>query len=36
LWKQLHEDLKAKHHLNPEKRVTMVEKARMINKSNIL
>ena len=36
LWKQIHEDLKAKHHLDPVKRLAMVEKARMINKSNIL
>jgi len=36
LWKQIHEDLKAKHHLNGEKRSELLEKARMINKSNIL
>lgn len=36
LWKQMHKDLKAKHHLDPVKRLVMDEKARMINKSNIL
>ena len=36
LWKQMHKDLKAKHHLYPAKRLVMVDKARMINKSNIL
>lgn len=32
----MHKDLKAKHHLDPVKRLVMVEKARMINKPNIL
>ena len=36
LWKQIHRDLEAKHHLDPVKRLVMVEKARRINKSNIL
>lgn len=36
LWKKIHKDLFLKHHLDPEKRLLMIEKARMINKSNIL
>ena len=36
LWKQIHIDLLEKKHLLPEKRLLMTEKARMINKSNIL
>ena len=36
LWKQIDTDLLEKKHLFPEKRLLMVEKARMINKSNIL
>lgn len=36
LWKQIYKDLLFKHHLEPEKRSLMIEKARMINKSNIL
>ena len=35
LWKQMHKNLKAKYHLDPVKRLVMVEKARIINKSNI-
>lgn len=36
LWKQLYVDLVKKNHLSNEKRLLMIEKARMINKSNIL
>lgn len=36
LWKQVHVDLLNKHHLDAEKRKQIIEKARMINKSNIL
>jgi len=36
LWKQIHKDLIAKHDLDPVKRLVMVEKTRIINKSNIL
>ena len=36
LWKDTSRDLSEKHHLNPEKRLLMIEKARMINISNIL
>ncbi len=36
LWKELHNSFVLKNHLNPEKRLIMMEKARMINKSNIL
>ena len=36
LWKQIYKDLAAKHHIDPEKRLLMKEKARMMNKSNIL
>ena len=36
LWKQIHEDFVKKHHMDPEKRLVMIEKARMINKSNII
>ena len=36
LWKQIHADLKAKHHLDLEKRSELAEKARIINKSNVL
>jgi len=36
LWKQIHVDLVAKNHLDPEKKLLMKEKAKMINKSNIL
>jgi hypothetical protein len=36
LWKQIHTDLLEKKHLLPETRILMIEKARMINKSNIL
>lgn len=32
LWKDIHKDLLQKHHLNPIKRVEMIEKARLINK----
>lgn len=35
LWKQIHADFVKKHHLDPVKRLEMIEKARMINKSNI-
>lgn len=34
LWKQIYTDLLEKKHLLPEIRVTMIEKAKMINKSN--
>jgi hypothetical protein len=36
LWKQIYIDLVEKRHLSPEKKILMIEKARMINKSNIL
>jgi hypothetical protein len=36
LWKQVHADLVNKHHLDTEKRKQIIEKARMINKSNII
>ena len=36
LWKQIHEDFIKKYHMDPEKRLIMIEKARMINKSNII
>lgn len=36
LWKKIHKDLALKHHLDPDKRLLLIEKARMINKSNIL
>ena len=36
LWKEIYKDLAAKHHVDPEKRLLMKEKARMINKSNII
>ena len=32
LWKQIYQDLLEKHHLNPDKRLVIIEKARMINK----
>ena len=32
LWKDVHEDLLNKNHLDPEKRVEMIEKTRLINK----
>lgn len=32
LWKQIHEDLVKNHHLDPVKKLEMIEKARMINK----
>jgi LAGLIDADG endonuclease len=35
LWKQVYLDLYNKQHLNPYKRLIMIEKARMINKSNV-
>lgn len=34
LWKQIYIDLLEKQHLSAEKRIVMIEKARMINKSN--
>jgi hypothetical protein len=34
LWKQIYEDLLKKYHLDPIKRVEMIEKARLINKIN--
>lgn len=34
LWKQIHEDLLNKHHLDPIKRIEMIEKTRIINKFN--
>lgn len=34
LWKKIHEDLLNKNHLDPIKRIGMIEKARMINKYN--
>ena len=36
LWKQMYADILEKHHLLREKRILMIEKARMINKSNVL
>jgi hypothetical protein len=36
LWKQVHVDLLNKHHLDTEKRKQIIEKAKMINKSNII
>lgn len=36
LWKQIYFDLCNKQHLNPDKRLIMIEKARMVNKSNIM
>lgn len=36
LWKEVQEDLKKKYHLDKLKRLEMIEKARMINKSNII
>lgn len=36
LWKEIQEDLKKKYHLDKLKRLEMIEKARMINKSNII
>lgn len=36
LWKQIYNDLGDKCHLDKSKRLEMIEKARMINKSNIL
>jgi len=36
LWKQIHKDLLEKKHLLPDTRILMIEKARMINKSNLL
>jgi hypothetical protein len=35
LWKDIHKDIVAKHHLDPEKKLLMKEKARLINKSNV-
>jgi hypothetical protein len=35
LWKSIQNDLMNKYHLDKIKRIEMVEKARMINKSNI-
>lgn len=35
LWKQVHQELCNKEHLDPNKRLIMIEKARMINKSNV-
>ena len=35
LWKQIYIDLYNKQHLNPDKRLIMIEKVRMINKSNV-
>jgi hypothetical protein len=32
LWKDIHKDLSNKNHLDPIKRVEMIEKARLINK----
>lgn len=32
IWKQIHTDLLNKNHLNPEKRLIMIEKAKIINK----
>jgi hypothetical protein len=36
LWKEIHGDFINKHHLNKLKRLEMMEKVRMINKSNII
>ncbi len=36
LWKQIYLQLKTKNHLESEKIKLMIEKARMINKSNIM
>ena len=36
LWKQVHVYLVNKHHLDTEKRKQIIEKARMINKSNVI
>lgn len=36
LWKQIYQDLVKKHHLNTDKRLEMIEKARMINKPNVI
>lgn len=36
LWKQIYLDLYNKQHLYPDKRLIMIEKARMINKSNVI
>ncbi len=36
LWKQVYKDLVNKNHLDKSKRLEMIEKARMINKSNII
>lgn len=35
LWKNIHKDFTNKYHLDKNKRIEMIEKARMINKSNI-
>jgi len=35
LWKQIHQDLLNKQHLNRDKRLIMIERTRMINKSNV-
>ena len=35
LWKQIYQYLVKKHHLNPAKRLEMIEKARMINKCSL-
>ena len=32
LWKQVHNNLSNKHHLDPTKRLEIIEKARLINK----
>jgi hypothetical protein len=32
LWKKMHNELLNKHHLDPIKKVEMIEKARLINK----
>ena len=34
LWKEMHTDLLNKHHLNPVKRIEMIERSRLINKFN--
>ena len=36
LWKQISLDLYNKQHLYPDVRLLMIEKARMINKSNVI
>ena len=36
LWKQIYLDLYNKQHLYPDKRLIMIEKTRMINKSNVI